>query len=76
MHLLAPRLTDTAFPRSAVAWGRAGSRVTADRPIDGADSVDEVIDALLAGIEEGRFLISLTPDSTELLRELAEHGRP
>ncbi len=76
VHLLAPRLTATAFPRSAVAWGRAGSRVTADRPIDGADSVDEVIDALVAGIEAGRFLISLTPDSTELLRELAELGRP
>ncbi len=76
VHLLAPRLTDTPFPRSAVAWGRSGARVTSDRPVEGADTVEQVIEALMVGMDEGRFLISLTPDTAERLHAFAEHQRP
>ena len=73
VHYLAPRITDTAFPRSSVAWGRKGSRVTSDRDIgDDFDTVDDVADALLAGIENGEFLISLTPDTEQQLISLAK----
>ncbi|MEO1063888.1 MAG: SDR family oxidoreductase [Actinomycetota bacterium] len=76
VHLLAPRLTDTDFPRSATAWGRSGPRSTTDRPVSGADSVADVVDALVAGMADRRFLISLTPDTEALLRAFAETGEP
>ena len=63
VHYLAPRITDTAFPRSSVAWGRTGSRITHDRESgDDFDTVDDVVAALFAGIDRGDFLINLTPD--------------
>ena len=34
------------------------------------------VDALLAGVHEGRFLISLTPATTDLLRDFAERLEP
>ncbi|MCR9279166.1 MAG: SDR family oxidoreductase [Pseudomonadaceae bacterium] len=72
VHYLAPRMTDTAFPRSSTAWGRKGSRITSDRQLgDDYDTVDDVIAALLAGIEADQFLISLTPDTSEKLGVLA-----
>ncbi len=76
VHLLAPRTTDTAFPRSSVAWGRSGPRVTSDRVVEGADSIDTVIDALMEGIDNDRFLISLTPDTNTALMDFATDPRP
>lgn len=68
VHYLAPRLTATGFPLSSVAWGRRGSRVTSDRDIGSDyDTVDDVVDALLRGIEREQFLVSLTEDTTERL---------
>ncbi len=75
-HYLAPRLTDTAFPTSAVAWGRSGARVMSDRPVEGADTVEMVTGALLTAMAERRFLVSLTPDTEERLTEFARSGRP
>ncbi|XOV83212.1 MAG: SDR family NAD(P)-dependent oxidoreductase [bacterium] len=73
VHYLAPRLTDTVFPKSAVAWGRRGSRVTSDRALgDDFDSVDAVVDALFNGMQDNRFLISLTPDTRERLMGYAD----
>lgn len=72
VHYLAPRITDTAFPRSSVAWGRSGSRVTSDRSLgDDYDTVDDVVAALFAGIEHGDFLISLTADTRQRLEAYA-----
>ncbi len=76
VHLLAPRLTDTAFPRSAAVWGRRGRTVSTDQPVDGADTPEQVVDALLAGIVNREFLISLTPDTSRLLHDFAEHQHP
>ena len=45
-------------------------------PVEGADTVQQVTDALLAGMHEGRFLISLTPETTDLLRDFAETLEP
>ena len=75
VHYLAPRLTDTRFPRSSVAWGRRGSRVTSDRDIgDDYDTVPQVVNALFQGIADGEFLISLTRDTRERL--LAQLDNP
>ena len=72
VHYLAPRLTDTAFPKSSVAWGRKGSRVTSDHQLgDDYDTVDDVVDALFEAIESGRFLTSLTPESESRLVDYA-----
>ena len=76
VHYLAPRLTDTAFPTSAVAWGRSGPRVMSDRPVEGADTIETVIDALLEGMAARRLLISLTPDTEERLTAFARSSRP
>ncbi|MEM9563954.1 MAG: SDR family oxidoreductase [Actinomycetota bacterium] len=76
VHYLAPRLTDTPFPVSAVAWGRSGARTMSDRPVEGADTVDQVIDALLDGMAQRRFLISLTPDTEEQLTAFARSEEP
>ncbi len=74
VHYLAPRLTDTAFPRSSVAWGRKGSRVTDNRDIgDDFDTVDDVIAALFQGIEREEFLISLDAQTKERLMAFAEN---
>ena len=72
VHYLAPRLTDTAFPLSTTAWGRKGSRITSDRDI-GADfdTVDQVVEALIHGIENEEFLISLTADTADKLVAMA-----
>ena len=65
---LAPRTTDTPFPRSAVAWGSRGSRITSDRQLGpDTDTVEDVVSALFAGIDNGEFLISLTPDTSKKL---------
>ncbi len=76
VHYLAPRLTDTPFPVSAVAWGRSGARAMSDRSVDGADTVEQVIDALLVGMVQGRFLISLTDDTEDQLAAFARSGQP
>ena len=69
VHYLAPRITDTAFPRSSVAWGRRGRQVTKDRDIGSDyDTVEEVIDALFHGIENGKFVVSLSDDTEERMR--------
>lgn len=70
VHYLAPRLTDTAFPKTAVAWGRKGRQVTADRELgDAFDTVDDVVEALFNGMQAGEFLISLTPDTRARLAQ-------
>ncbi len=72
VHYLAPRITDTAFPRSSTAWGRKGSRITSDRDIgDDYDTVDDVVAALISGIDAGDYLVSLTPDTEAKLTALA-----
>lgn len=75
-HYLAPRLTDTSFPTSAVAWGRSGARVMHDRPVDDADTVDVVVAALLEAMAERRFLVSLMPGTEDLLTDFARTGGP
>lgn len=69
VHYLAPRITDTAFPRSSIAWGQRGSRVTEDRDIgDDYDTVEDVVDALFLGIENGESVISLSADTQERMK--------
>ncbi|MEM6999216.1 MAG: SDR family oxidoreductase [Pseudomonadota bacterium] len=70
IHYLAPRITDTAFPRSSVAWGKRGRRITEDRDIGrDFDTVDSVVDALIAGIVQQKFTISLTADTEQRMHE-------
>ncbi|MEX2247303.1 MAG: SDR family oxidoreductase [Dehalococcoidia bacterium] len=69
--LLAPRLTDTAFPRNSVAWGAHGPRVRADREITGADTPGDVAEVLLAALREGRFLAAADPDLGERITAFA-----
>ena len=77
VHYLAPRMTDTAFPRSSVAWGHKGSRVTSDVDIGSDfDTVADVIRALFNGIEANQFLISLTTDTNEQLAAFANTQSP
>lgn len=77
VHYLAPRMTDTAFPRSSVAWGHKGSRVTSDVDIGpDFDTVADVINALFKGIEANQFLISLTQDTDEQLAAFANTRSP
>lgn len=77
VHYLAPRLTDTAFPRSSVAWGRKGSRVSTDRDIgDDFDTVADVVEALIAGMNAGEFLVSLSGDTEARLQAFATTGSP
>lgn len=74
VHYLAPRLTDTAFPRSSVAWGRKGSRVTSDHVLgDNYDTADDVVSALFQGMDNNEFLVSLTPNTKDKLTALAEN---
>ncbi|MEM7098690.1 MAG: SDR family oxidoreductase [Pseudomonadota bacterium] len=69
VHYLAPRITDTAFPRTSIAWGRRGSRVTHDRELGSDfDTVDDVVDAFFHGMANDDFLISLTPDTKERMQ--------
>ncbi len=75
-HLLAPRITDTAFPRKALVWTAEGSRDLRDREVEDADTVEQVADALVDGMAEGRFLISLAPDTHEALHAFAETLEP
>ena len=76
VHLLAPRMTDTAFPRKALGWGRKGSRVAGDYDIGVNDTPDQVADALIKGMEAGDYLISLLPETKDVLRDFAETHRP
>jgi NAD(P)-dependent dehydrogenase (short-subunit alcohol dehydrogenase family) len=79
--LLAPRLTDTAFPRSVVAWGRRGPRTAAERARSGsgflapdfadADTPEQVAELLLAGLREDRFLVSADPDIAQRMAAFA-----
>jgi short-subunit dehydrogenase len=74
VHYLAPRITDTAFPRSSTAWGRKGSTITWDRGLgDDYDTVDDVVEALIEGIDANEYLISLMPNTREKLLALAEN---
>ncbi len=76
VHLLAPRMTDTAFPRKAVGWGRKGSRVAGDYDIGEHDTPEQVADALIKGMEAGDYLISLLPDTKDILRDFADTLAP
>ncbi len=77
VHYLAPRMTDTAFPRSSVAWGRKGSHVTSEVDIGtDFDTVSDVTNALLEGIENNQFLISLTKNTEEQLTSFAQSQSP
>lgn len=77
VHYLAPRMTDTAFPRSSVAWGHKGSRVTSDVDIGSDfDTAPAVIAALLEGIEKNAFLISLTDNTEQQLASFAHSQSP
>ena len=76
VHYLAPRLTDTAFPRAAVGWGRSGPVVQSDRPVENADTVDDVVAALMEALDADRFLVSLTPHTPELIARWGETGEP
>jgi NAD(P)-dependent dehydrogenase (short-subunit alcohol dehydrogenase family) len=58
-HLLAPRLTDTAFPRSSNVWGHRGLTTSHDRVVDGADTVDDVAAALMTGLADDRTIITV-----------------
>ncbi len=76
VHLLAPRMTDTAFPRKALGWGRKGSRVAGDYDIGEADTPDQVAEALVTGMEADDYLISLMPETKDVLRQFADTLRP
>jgi len=70
--LLAPRLTDTAFPRSTVAWGARGPRVRSDREVAGADTPETVAAMLVGGLRADRFLVCADPDMAARLTAFAE----
>lgn len=76
VHLLAPRMTNTAFPRSAIGWGRKGSRIAGDYDIGVSDTPKQVADALIKGMTNGEFLISLLPETKEVLHGFADTLAP
>ena len=76
VHLLAPRMTDTAFPHNAIGWGRKGSRVAGDFDIGEHDTPDQVAEALIKGMSAGDYLISLMPETKDILRDFAETLAP
>ncbi len=79
--LLAPRLTDTAFPRSVVAWGARGPRTAGDRALSSsgfllpdftdADTPEQVAELLLAAVREDRFFANADPTIRERLTAFA-----
>jgi NAD(P)-dependent dehydrogenase (short-subunit alcohol dehydrogenase family) len=75
VQMLAPRMTDTAFPRNAVAWGKRGPQSMADRDIGPSDTVDQVADALLAHLGGELPVIALDPETPDKLISWAEQLR-
>lgn len=74
---LAPRITDTPFPKSAEVWGNKGKRTTSDRVLEpGTDSVDDVIGALVESLGRDDFLVSLTPETGDLMSAYAARPWP
>ncbi|MEM9041641.1 MAG: SDR family NAD(P)-dependent oxidoreductase [Actinomycetota bacterium] len=76
VHYLAPRLTATSFPFDAQLWAADGPVSQPSWTLVDADPPEAVVAALGDGIASGRFLISLTPRTPELLRRWAETGEP
>jgi NAD(P)-dependent dehydrogenase (short-subunit alcohol dehydrogenase family) len=80
--LLAPRLTDTAFPRSAVRWGASGPRTRGDPGISAspfllpdlseADMPEQVAELLLSAVRDDRFFASADPNMRERMVAFAE----
>lgn len=71
VQLLAPRMTDTAFPRSSIAWTNNGSFITTDRDIGAADTADDVARALTAHLGSDKLVIELDPETTHQIARLA-----
>ena len=59
VRMLAPRLTDTAFPRSSTVWTRRGTLTSADRIVEHADSADDVARALIESYEHDTRVVAL-----------------
>ncbi len=72
VQLLAPRMTDTAFPLSSVAWTSDGSFITSDRDIGTADTPEEVATALIDHLGMDQLVIALEPRTGEILHEFAD----
>ncbi|KAI9011838.1 short chain dehydrogenase family protein [Hyaloraphidium curvatum] len=62
VQMLAPKMTDTAFPRSTVAWGARGPRVAKDREVPAdADTAEEVARIMARNLGNGRMVVSADP---------------
>ncbi len=75
-HLLAPRITDTDFPRNALRWTQSGAQAVGDYDLGDADTAQEVASALIDGMINARFLISLTPNIQTQLHAFADTLEP
>lgn len=73
VQLLAPKLTDTAFPRSSVGWGAKGPKVSKDRhvPKELADTPEQVA-RMMANNLGGPLVISAEPDLRDRLIQFAK----
>jgi NAD(P)-dependent dehydrogenase (short-subunit alcohol dehydrogenase family) len=71
VQLLAPRMTDTAFPRSSIAWSRRGSFVTTDRDIGEADTAEQVASKLAEQLGSGPLVVALDPATADRLADFA-----
>lgn len=75
VQMLAPRLTDTAFPRISTSWGRAGARVRGELPPhqDGEmDTAEEVAGLLMKHLGKGPLIICADPKLKEKLGAFAD----
>lgn len=73
VQMLAPRLTDTAFPRSSVGWGAKGPRVWKDRvvPKDEADTPEDVARIMVSQLGE-KLVVCAEGDASKKLKRFAE----
>jgi NAD(P)-dependent dehydrogenase (short-subunit alcohol dehydrogenase family) len=59
VRLLAPGLTDTAFPRSSTIWTRRGTQISTERPVDQADTAADVAQALIDSYTHDTRVVAL-----------------
>ncbi|KAI9031442.1 short chain dehydrogenase family protein [Hyaloraphidium curvatum] len=74
VQMLAPRLTDTAFPRAAMTWGRKGARARGELPKFDfvADTAEQVAALLMKHLGRGPLVVCADPDLKKTVAEFME----
>ncbi len=69
--LVCPGLTDTAFPRHSVVWGRRGRHTVGDRDFSGADNPARVAEVIVDALQHERSFASPIPELQDMMLEYA-----